>query len=116
MRKKSIATIAIFLILFCFSLNAQMTSVLKCKMTVEEIMSIQSFSIDIPEYNKANAIAESLISSFELFYGSIYEGNTEDTKEQKERILAAINSAEIIKMDYSMFKEDIDFLNNYDLK
>ena len=99
---------------FCYySANAQEVYTKKCKMTTEEILNIQSFHSDQVEYKKSEKIAEVILNRLELFYNAINNNQILEAKEQKNHVLSAINSAQIINMDFSMFDEDLEFLNNY---
>jgi hypothetical protein len=95
-------------------LNAQEGQVMKCQMTLDEILSVQPYNMDQPEFKKAKSLAEILLNTFELFYLAVNKNDSSEINMHKTQILAVITSAEIIKMDYSMFNEDLDFMNKYD--
>ncbi|MFH2141801.1 MAG: hypothetical protein ABIJ97_05230 [Bacteroidota bacterium] len=113
--KQLILVSIFFLLMLCqHTIKAQESYEIKCKMTIEGIMDIQSFKLDVPEFEKAKKIAEVLLYRFELLYLAINNSNISEAIEQKTIIQSAINSAQIIKMDYSMFDEDLNFINNLD--
>lgn len=113
---KRILSLVVFIsIMFCITdLNAQEGQQMKCQMTLDEIMSVQPFNIDQQEYEKAKRLTEILLNDFELFYLAINKNEISVANEHKIVIQSVITSAQVIKMDYSMFDKDLEFLNSFD--
>ncbi len=117
--------IIIFLIFFSTSVFAQnvisnkaynkksIKQEINCKLTVNEILNEQLIDIDQVEYHKAKVIAEVLLKEFNDFYLEINNKDISNTNKHLIAINSAINSADIIGMNYSMFDDDINFINSY---
>jgi hypothetical protein len=106
-------TILFFLIIAfnCFGLFAQQTSEPICKMTLDEIALAQPFHRDHPKQEETESIANTLISEISVIYKLINTNELAKIKEHRNTVRLAVAQAIAIGMNYSMFKEDIDFID-----
>ena len=79
-----------------------------CQMPTEQIIELQSFDKDSKDAEKAEYILEELYLRFDLFYIAIENKNYTNIQIQIDAIDEAINSAQILKMNYDMFCDDIN--------
>jgi len=96
--------------MFC---SAQAQYEMKCTMTEREIMQSQSFGEDDPESESAFPIFNSLKTEFQNLYNEINNGEMGNINLHIEQINIAIENAVLLNLNYSMFQEDIEFIQQY---
>ena len=107
-------TIIIFLLIAfnCFGLFAQTTTEPKCRMTLDEIALAQPFHRDHPKQEETERIANTLISEISVVYKLFNNKELAKIELHRNTISIAVDQAIAIGMNYSMFKEDIDFIDS----
>lgn len=96
----------------CFGLFAQSTSEPICTMTLDEIALAQPFHRDHPNQEVTERIANTLFIEISAIY-KLY--NSEDQSEintHRQTIKLVLDQAIEIGMNYSMFKEDLYFIDS----
>lgn len=93
------------------SVNAQVSNEVKCKMTVDEILRSQPFDIDEPISEDAKNITLLLFSELETIYIELNNNNIGNIHDHIELVHSAIVSAIAIGMNYSMFENDLEFID-----
>lgn len=106
---------SILLLFLSFSLysGAQVQHEMKCTLTERQIMQSQSFNEDAPESELALPIVKILLFEFEEFYTNLNNGDLNSASENKVRINEAIQNANALHLNYSMFEDDIEFLQQF---
>lgn len=108
-------TILLFFLSFSSYIGAQFQYEMKCTMTERQIMQSQSFNEDAPESEFALPVVKILLFEFEEFYTNLNNGDMQAASENKVRINEAIQNANALQLNYSMFEDDIEFLQQYNL-
>ncbi len=110
--KMKIKIITFLLIVFnCSGLFAQQTSEPACRMTLDEIALAQPYHRDHPKQEETERIAHTLISEISTIYRLFNNNELAKIEGHKNTIKLAVDQAIAIDMNYSMFKEDIDFID-----
>ena len=111
--KMKITIITFLLIVFnCFGLFAQQTPEPICRMTLDEIALAQPFHRDHPKQEETERIAHTLISEISAIYKLFNNNELAKIEGLRNTIKFAVDQAIAIGMNYSMFKEDIDFIDS----
>ncbi len=79
-------------------------------MTVEEILEVQPFDIDHATAEFAREVAEKLLSELSVIYNKITANDLSDIAQNTETINGLVAKAKELEMNYSMFEEDLEFL------
>lgn len=79
-------------------------------MTVEEILEVQPFDIDHPTAEFAREVAEKLLSELGVVYNKISANDLSEIAQNTATINELVAKAKEIEMNYSMFTEDLEFL------
>ena len=113
--KKTITTILIAITAnFSYSQTNQQNegtiNEIKCKLTVEEIFLKQPLGIGDPSTGGSKEVARLYIQELNLIYYK--EANNISFDEHIKNIDALIKVSEKMGMNYSMFKEDLDYINS----
>ena len=100
----------LFFIILINSAYSQSQNTVSKNYDLKMIMAEQVYNIDSKECGKAEVIARVLIKEFN-FIASLneQEKESEEFKSAVQNIKSALKSAELIDMNYSMFKEDIEY-------
>ena len=106
-------SILLFFLTISVYSGAQVQHEMKCTMTEREIMQSQSFSEDAPESEFALPVVKILLFEFEEFYSNLNNGDSQAASENKDRIIEAIQNANTLHLNYSMFEDDIEFLQQF---
>lgn len=106
-------SILLFFLSFSVYSGAQVQHEMKCTMTEREIMQSQSFSEDAPESEFALPVVKTLLFEFEEFYSNLNNGDMQAASENKIRINEAIQNANTLHLNYSMFQDDIEILQQF---
>lgn len=110
--KMKIKIITFLLIVFnCSGLFAQQTSEPTCRMTLDEIALAQPYHRDHPKQEETERIAHTLISEISTIYRLFNNNELAKIEGHKNTIKLAVDQAIAIGMNYSMFKQDIDFID-----
>ena len=95
----------------CFGLFAQQTTEPICRMTLDEIALAQPYHRDHPKQEETESIANTLISEIAAVYKLVNNKELAKIEGHRNTINLAVEQAIAIGMNYSMFKEDIDFID-----
>ncbi|WP_107040332.1 hypothetical protein [Brumimicrobium mesophilum] len=105
------------IILFCFTLicsatfaQQHATSATKCQLPVEEILKAQSFEIDEPIAEKAKYVFFDMYKQLNFIYQ--LDANDPKRAEHINYFNIALQNANVLDLNISMFQEDIDFVTN----
>lgn len=109
---KKIITTLLLIVFNCVGLYAQTTNEPKCKMTIDEIAMAQPYHRDHPKQEDTERIATILITEISAAYTLINNNEQAKLKTHKNTIQLTVDQAIAIGMNYSMFKEDIDFIDS----
>lgn len=103
--------LAVFFVGTSFS---QQINEVKCTMTVEEVLREQPFDIDHYKSEDARYITIDLFDELEAVYEKVNNGltGTANLEEHFTAIDSLLNSANGLDMNYSMFDEDLDFVES----
>lgn len=105
--------ITLLLIVFnCLVLSAQSTYAPKCRMTIDEIAMSQPYHRDHPKQEDTERIAHIFITEISAAYTLFNNNELSKINSHKKTIKSAMNQALAIGMNYTMFKEDIDFIDS----
>jgi len=110
MNKNLLLPLFALFILFNFSLNAQVNEEIKCEMTLDQILREQTWDIDHYKSEFTEDIALELIAELNMLYDIVNSGNTNDLEDRFEAIDALVISAKDLGMNFSMFNDDLDFV------
>jgi hypothetical protein len=110
MNKAILLPLFMVFILSHFGLNAQNSSELKCTMSVEEILLQQPFDIDDAKSEDARNISISLIDELKSIYEKVNTNVNEGIELHLQAIDSSIKLANDVGMNYTMFKEDLEFI------
>ena len=104
---------SLLLVLFVLSslcLNAQNTNQLQCQMTVDQIQNSQSWDIDDVLSENTQNISILLIDELNQVYALVNQNSTVGMEAHILAIQTAIIEADQISMNYSMFDNDLEFI------
>lgn len=109
--KKTILLPLFALFLLCnLSLNAQSIVEIQCTMSVEAITEVQPYDVDHPSQEETIELASTLISELNLVYDKVNNNVTAGLAESLDTIQVAVDAANVLGMNYSMFDADLLFI------
>lgn len=84
----------------------------KCQMSIEEILRAQPFDIDDAKSETAKEVATDLFHEIALFYENRGVAENKTNVDHFALVDGIIKKAKSIGMNYSMFAEDLKFIEN----
>ena len=112
MHMNKVILLPLFVLLFIssFSLKAQTSYEIQCTMTLEEISQVQPFNVDHYKQENVRDIVNTLFTELDLIYDKLNNDQGEPIAQHIEAVHTAIESAEEIEMNYSMFDADLEII------
>ena len=107
--KKRFITL-LFVVFNGLGLSAQTTYAPKCTMTIDEIALAQPYHRDHPNQEETERIARVFMTEIAAAYTSFNNKQLSEINAHKNTIQLAVEQALAMGMNYTMFKEDIDFI------
>ena len=109
-----------FLILFffifpcsCFSQEGQQV---KCTLTIEQIQRQQSFDVDDPKSEDIRTICQVLFRELKWIYENKNEAKSDEIEKHVYVINKTVEYAKGIGMNYSMFSDDLYYVEHFQEK
>ena len=110
MNKVLLLPLFVLFIFTHFSTVAQTSYEIQCTMTLEEISQVQPFNVDHYKQENVRDIVNSLFSELNTIYNKLNNDQGEPIAEHIQAVHSAIESAEEVGMNYSMFDADLEFI------
>lgn len=101
------------LLVLSFNSIGQEQNSIKCSMSERQIVQSQSFDEDAPEAEEARAVFQEFITTLTFIYDNINNGQIDDVHVQLTAINSIIQKFQTLELNYSMFNDDIEFIQQY---